>query len=485
MRRRVTIQAIVLLVAIVFTNCRRVSAQDAEKHATAESIKHGLNIKDCGNDLEHKETPAKHEARRVKVIKHYYDPEIQAPTPYQASIPDNVFSPSHFIKHYWAGPPSPPAPSPLATPSLRATDPCPEIPFEVRILVGLIGRPADVFPQELEVLKQSFINTYLSLECGDRKIDNITIVEDEGIIFDVTARRRRLQDSTNYRSFTYLFIVSGSCKGCNENPRLFTGGVARRKLGQENFWDPEQHYLREEMKRNLQDDPCACPAPAQEDFIVAYNDTVTSLVAAGILTNVVSITDNFAELEKVNCADEVTELESFGTITFQGDPNAPPSDDELRALETSCVEAYNAAGVLNSQTCDLLFVIARGVVFSPFADENVRRQERMLQSGEYKFNVELSRSCRGCNTNERIWGESQGRRTLQSTWSSVKVEPLPQPSSGRHLQTSLTDGCFCPIGNPEARLPSEKDFDVLYNGFIAFQRGEGEVTSIVTYDILL
>ena len=54
----------------------------------------------------------------------------------------------------------------------------------------------------------------------------------------------------------------------------------------------------------------------------------------------------------------------------------------------------------------------------------------------------------------------------------------------RELQDSegTTSQCYCPVGNPEARPPTEEEFKEVYNKNIEFLRAEGNITSIVAVE---
>ena len=53
--------------------------------------------------------------------------------------------------------------------------------------MGLIGRRTSVTLQEIDVLEQAFIDAYTNIDCGDRDLDDVTIVTDPNI--DSTIRQ--------------------------------------------------------------------------------------------------------------------------------------------------------------------------------------------------------------------------------------------------------------------------------------------------------
>jgi hypothetical protein len=93
--------------------------------------------------------------------------------------------------------------------------------------------------------------------------------------------------------------------------------------------------------RGLQDSGiCVCSsaslekgirAPTEDEFLVAYNDTVTDLAEQGILTNVGSV-GGVAGTEEVACPSEVSEFDTKATLQLSGNPDAV-SISEIFALE--------------------------------------------------------------------------------------------------------------------------------------------------------
>ena len=163
-----------------------------------------------------------------------------------------------------------------------------------------------------------------------------------------------MKESLNTKSFTYIFQVSGQCRECGKNVRLF-GQTVRRGL-QSNLLSGDfaefksaNHHLREDLvKRTIREESCdGCPTV--DDFLLFFNDTITDLQAEGSLVNVVSVTKDLAELETVNCMSEVTEFETTANVTFRGDPDMEPSDAELESLATAFGESYNSANALNGE----------------------------------------------------------------------------------------------------------------------------------------
>jgi len=308
-------------------------------------------------------------------------------------------------------------------------------------------------------LEQGFIDAYTDVECGDRNITNVTIVT-SAIEEAPDTMARSLQDSTNYRSFTYIFRANGRCRGCSQNRRIFGEGAGRLLEG------------KVTTQRDLQDD-CPCPPPSDDAFLLSFNVTITELLGNGTLVNVVGVNNNFSELEKVNCTSEVTEFEAGASLTLEGEVDTEISESELTVLETAFVDAYNEANAMNSETCDLLFLVAVEVELTSVNDTN--RVRRLQSNRQYKYEVRVHGSCRGCPRNPCLFGESQGRRSLSS---SIEVLPQFMQDSGRYLQTS--DDCYCPLGDPELRLATKEEFQAIFNAIIQYLRNEGILTTVTS-----
>jgi len=429
-------------------------------------------------DPEHEERPTNTKRRWLEVLKHYYDPDKKVngdpdedddPSIGKTSATEepNIFD--RVIKHPW----------PLPTGTSEATIICPDVVFKSRLLVGLVARPSDVTPQEIEVLEQGFIDTYQSIECGERTILSVTILRASAN----TTSRRSLQKSTNYVDTTYDYEVEIRCMRCGPNPTL-TADTGRRILKNPHALPNKQstphHYLREELRRNTEEDLCsdACPAPSVAELVTAYNKTVTDFKATGELQNVAAVTDNFAELQEVYCSSEVNEFEKVISVTFEGDPitNTAPSDEELRVLESAFVDSYNSANALNTKICDLNFTVALEAELT-HEDSGVGR-ERMLQTGQYSYRKKARFSCHGsrCQENPDIVHE-KSPRSLLATTSELPI-PAFMHSADRHLQMGI-DECFCPANDPEERLPTNDELTSTYNSLIQFLRGEGKITSVI------
>jgi len=260
---------------------------------------------------------------------------------------------SLYTKVPKTAPPTPAPSSPTTAPPTRTQDfICTDVFFISRLLVGIVARPSDVTLQEIEVLGQGFIDTYQNDDCGDRTIESVKILQASAN----TTSRRSLQESTNFVDTTYEYEVETRCKRCGPNPTVTKDGERRilrnpHALSNKQNTTPHHHYLREELRRSTQENLCsdACPAPLVADLVAAYNDTVTNFKATGDLQNVAAVTDNFAELKKVECSRMITEFMEVITVSFDGDP----SDAELRVLESAIVDAYNSANALNTKICDL------------------------------------------------------------------------------------------------------------------------------------
>lgn len=361
--------------------------------------------------------------------------------------------------------------TPSAAPAIQDCDE--EVTFETSVLVGLRGRPDDVTSNEMRVLEQAFIDSYANAECGDRDIDQVMIVSRQIGNNETSSRRRSLQSSSNNRDFTYIFRTSGRCRGCGRNTRLFAQGVSRilAQDSERGFHRGLQYEYGLES-HSVEEEDCPCEAPTENDFLLSFNSTIRGLVADGLLVNVVGVNGDIAELEEVDCGEEI-EFETIVSLSFEGDSSTEPSGAELDALALSFVDSYNEGNALNGETCDLLFrqVSEANLTLISITGGNANRN-RELQSNRFNYEVSVRGRCNGCQRNTRLFGESQ-RREL--SMHSLDTLPNFMQYGERILQTSA---CFCPVDNPEERAPTTSEFEIIYDSQVQYLRSEGEITSV-------
>ena len=142
--------------------------------------------------------------------------------------------------------------------------------FETQVYVELFGTPESVTEGEVDALDLSFSNTYKQVADGFCDPFFRTPVD---ITIDTTrSTSRHLQEEQNSSTFTYVYDVTASCRGCPNNSRLFGEAVARmlsrgihgRRFQQDNFCFCSSDVIDDR-------------APSTGEFAVAYNDTVKDL----------------------------------------------------------------------------------------------------------------------------------------------------------------------------------------------------------------
>ena len=275
-------------------------------------------------------------------------------------------------------------------------------------------------------------------------------------------------------------------------PRLFADGVQGRQLAIPSM--APHHYLREEfIHRATQEESCV-GFPTIEEFLALYNDTIMDLRSEGSLVNVVSLDGTIVEQEPVECpSDDLTEFESVVYVTFN--TTAEPSDAELGALARSFVESYNQANALNGETCDLSFRVVENAVVSMAADEFANGQNRKLGNGaNYLYRIITSGKCRGCKPRDPLTCDGcSGRRALQSGTPAQKERPewilgdagLLHGSRGLQNTATFVNECYCPIGEPEERLPSSEELQNVYDDNVQFLVDEGVLTSVSSVESIV
>jgi hypothetical protein len=407
--------------------------------------------------------------RFLNIFRHYYVPPTppeENPTPAipLPSSPDNKEVTVH--RHYW----------PLPTDVEIGKQ------FEARVLVGFVGNPYALSDEEKDELSDAFLDTYASLE--EREDVTITSVR---FIDDLTGvdTQRELQDSSkdlvDYAiKFNKLLGITGMCNDCDDNPRLFADDVQGRKLAIPSM-APHQYLREESFHRKTQESCVGCPTI--EQFVDLYNDTITELRSNGILMNVVSLDGTIVEQEPVECpSDKLTDFESVVDVTFN--LTAEPSDVELEALGRSFVESYNQANALNGETCDLTFRVVESAVASKADNATVNSQNRELGNGAV-YKLIFDGKCRNCKPKSKsTCDDCSGRRALHSG-NAIQNNARPEwmlgdaglPYRNRGLQDTAIQ-CYCPIGEPEERLPSIEELLAAYDDNVQFLANEGTLTSV-------
>ncbi len=349
-----------------------------------------------------------------------------------------------------------------------------ETQFEARVLIQYSGSPYDLDEHEKQVLADSFLDNYNELgddiQRNDLTITNVRIIEDlVGGDHSIPSRGRRLESAIEtYIDFTKLLGITGTCKGCEDNTRLF-GEDRRLEESVHSSNQQSHHFLREYTHHVVAAGRCrGCISPRL--FADAYDDDVASLRDEGIIKNVDHVEGPPVQRVPVNCSNDRTEFETIEYVTFN--TSIELSDDEMEVLEMSFVEAYNQANALNKDVCDPLFRVAKTAKISR-ADGNVNR--KLESTGGYAYNVTTVCYCRGCSRDDHLFADSSVRRRRRGPVSSKGASNERQDQMnhdtrvdyGKRELQNTDSGCFCPIGEPEVRPPTKAEFQEVYSNYVA------------------
>ena len=178
--------------------------------------------------------------------------------------------------------------------------------FANEVILPLFGNPDLISEAETRSLAEGFLMTYNSLTQGSfcdplfRTVVDVVIggvVSQSQSVTTSTAGLRHLQSSRAVpvaRKFGYKIYVTGRCRGCASNSKLFNDAVRRRSLA--------IISSRERTMQMITVDECFCPsnfvddrAPSADEFSVVFNQTLALLE----LPNIKSI-DGFVEESGTN-----------------------------------------------------------------------------------------------------------------------------------------------------------------------------------------
>jgi hypothetical protein len=404
-------------------------------------------------------------------------------------------------------PPFPPTPEVARDRPTPSTDPKEEVPvvggkkvhkhywplptdveigkqFEARVLVGFVGNPYALSDEEKRELADAFTVTYNDL--NEREgfiITSATFIDALSSIDSSASQRRRLQDSvTGSLNFNELLRIDGKCgDDCGDILRVFADDVQGRQLAVPSV--TPHHYLRDSsFHRRTQETCVGCPTI--EKFVTSYADAIASLQTDGRLVNVANLDRTIVEQERVECpSDNLTDFESVVDVTFN--LTAEPSDVELEVLGRSFVESYNQENALNGETCDLSFRVVESAVASKADNATVNSRNRKLGNGANEvYTLIFNGKCKDCKSKSKSTCDGCSRRALHSG-NTIQNDERPEwmlgdaglPYRNRGLQDTAIQ-CYCPIGNPEERLPSIEELLAAYDDNVQFLANEGALTSV-------
>ena len=166
--------------------------------------------------------------------------------------------------------------------------------FANEVILPLFGNPDLISDAETQSLAEGFLMTYNSLTQGSfcdplfRTVVDVVIggvVSQSQSVTASTAGLRHLQSTVPVaRKFGYKIYVTGRCRGCASNSKLFDDGVRRRSLAIISSSERTRHMITV--------NECFCPsnfvddrAPSADEFSVVFNQTLALLD----LPNVVAI----------------------------------------------------------------------------------------------------------------------------------------------------------------------------------------------------
>jgi hypothetical protein len=292
-----------------------------------------------------------------------------------------------------------------------------------------------------------------------------------------------LQDSvTGSLNFNELLRIDGKCgDDCGDILRVFADDVQGRQLAVPSV--TPHHYLRDSsFHRRTQETCVGCPTI--EKFVTSYADAIASLQTDGRLVNVANLDRTIVEQERVECpSDNLTDFESVVDVTFN--LTAEPSDVELEVLGRSFVESYNQENALNGETCDLSFRVVESAVASKADNATVNSRNRKLGNGANEvYTLIFNGKCKDCKSKSKSTCDGCSRRALHSG-NTIQNDERPEwmlgdaglPYRNRGLQDTAIQ-CYCPIGNPEERLPSIEELLAAYDDNVQFLANEGALTSV-------
>ena len=319
-----------------------------------------------------------------------------------------------------------------------------------------------------QVLAESFGQTYRSLNslnpdtCDPlfRDVFTTTVLRVDEFEFNrrleeessdnnnVAQQHRSLQAR---RNFSYLYRVTGQCRGCPSNSRLFAQGASGRRLLPRTAHAPFDF----DRSRNLQDDTCMCPvtasetrAPTNEEFRVAYDADINILQEEGLINSafIESVVD-VREVQQVGYCGATETFETTVYVDLFGNPNTV-TEGEIEALDIGFINTYES---LSASFCDPFFRSPIEVTIDTVTRRG--RGRRYLQSN-FRYIYVVKGRCRGCTSNTRLFAQSVNRMLTSSVGGATQA---------RRIQVQDNSLCFCTLDPIADRAPTEDEFAVAYN----------------------
>ena len=325
------------------------------------------------------------------------------------------------------------------------------------VIVTFEGDDSLATAEQLDALAQSFGQTYNALnqlnpdtcDAFFRSVVSVSLVTDQGFNRRLHEDQRHLQVKP-WKKFSYLYQVTGQCRACGSNTRLFNDVQGRLLSESSTAAFPF-------MERHLQVSDCVCPVTASDlrpptnlEFQEGYQTSIDILKEEGVIlpdyiVRVVSV----KEVDEQTCGDIETFTPQVYVDLFGFPDNV--TTFELDALAVSFTNTYNE---LAGDTCDPVFRSIESVSIDtdPASDNGRRLQAQAWTPQTFRYLFTVEGLCRTCGSNSRLFDDVVGRM----------LADLANAQHGRRFQEENL--CFC---TPEAvdiqRAPTEDEFAVAYN----------------------
>ena len=167
--------------------------------------------------------------------------------------------------------------------------PCEDVvdDFSSEVLVEAEGDPDNITEEELDIMKELFIISYESAIVN--VCDSLfRLVVGAEVTVEESKGRRLQTTSGRFRPFRFRFKVSGKCKGCEVDERLFDDAF-RRSLVEEAMYPPFMNTYQRELGYIFNGEECYCVsnspdrAPYEEEFGGFLQENVVEAALPNVL----------------------------------------------------------------------------------------------------------------------------------------------------------------------------------------------------------
>ena len=196
--------------------------------------------------------------------------------------------------------------------------------FETELIVPFSGNPELTTKADLDRLEAAFLTAYNDLSESNfcdplfRSVLSVNIVGSvsvpHGSSRNLDARYLQNTVASTPRRFYFKYVVSGKCRGCAKDTKLFNDAVRRRSL------------VSSGNRRRLDDgDQCFCPtdfiddrAPSEGEFSTIYNETVVAL-------DLPYVDEIFGDIEEPETPYPTVSISPSPSISASPSPSEPSS----------------------------------------------------------------------------------------------------------------------------------------------------------------